>query len=195
LARSAWPGRSSFGKAARPGTSASVTMAAMRMPAESTSRWRLRPSPFLAPSNPRGPATGDALTDEQLTTAADGLRRRPERVRTSARTTVSTLIQVLLRHQRRKCLCVADQRTVKSWGRCGLRTRWATHRGWHRGTGASARADRTAHRVDVWARGSGRSWPRRCRIGRSCSAVDGDRVVGHLAVGQGFVGVLWDAYR
>lgn len=42
--------------------------AAPRMPLESTSTWRFTPSTFLAPSNPRGPLTGDALTDDESTT-------------------------------------------------------------------------------------------------------------------------------
>jgi len=41
----------------------------------------------------------------------------PDRVRTCPRIAVSTLVQVPARHQRRKCLCVADQDTVKSCGR------------------------------------------------------------------------------
>ena len=75
-------------------------------------------STFLAPSNPRGPATRDALTDEESTTTAVGRLCRPDRVRTSPRTAVSTFAQMPARHHRRKCLCAADQETVKSWGRC-----------------------------------------------------------------------------
>jgi hypothetical protein len=60
----------------------------------------------------------DALADDESTTAAVGCRRRPDRVRTSPRTAVSTLAQVPARHQRRKCLCAADQLTLKSCGRC-----------------------------------------------------------------------------
>jgi hypothetical protein len=72
----------------------------------------------LAPSNPRGPVTGDALTDDESTTAADGLRRRPARVRTSRRTAVRIGVQIPARHQRRKCLWAADHLTVTSCGRC-----------------------------------------------------------------------------
>jgi hypothetical protein len=57
---------------------------------------------LFAPSNPRGPVTGDAFTDDESTTAAVSHRRRPERVRASPRTAVSILAQIPVRHQRRK---------------------------------------------------------------------------------------------
>ncbi len=109
---------SRVGNAARSATLAAVTTATTRTPPESTSTCRLTPSTFFAPSNPRGPATGDALTLEESTTAAVGRLRRPERVRTSPRAAVRIRAHVPLRHQRRKCLCAADHDTVKSCGRC-----------------------------------------------------------------------------
>lgn len=60
------------GNAARSATSAAAT----RTQVVSTSAWRLTPSTFLASSNSRGPATGDALMPGKSITAAVGLRRR-----------------------------------------------------------------------------------------------------------------------
>jgi hypothetical protein len=111
--------RSSVGNAAWSCMSAAVTTAATGTPAVSTSTCRLMPSTFLAPSKPRGPVTGDALTLEKSTTAAVGRLRRPERVRTSPWTVVRIRAQVPVRHQRRRCLCAADNDMVKSCGRCG----------------------------------------------------------------------------
>jgi IS605 OrfB family transposase len=73
---------------------------------------------LFAPSNPREPATGDALTLEESTTAAVGRLRRPDRMRTSPRIAVRMRVQIPARHQRGKCLCAADQLTVKWCGRC-----------------------------------------------------------------------------
>ncbi len=78
----------------------------------------LTPSTLLAPSSPRGPATGDALTLKESTTAAVGLRRRPDWVRISPWTVVRIGPRVPLRHQRRKCLCAHDRDAVKSCGGC-----------------------------------------------------------------------------
>ena len=58
------------------------------------------------------------MTDDESTTAAVGRHRRPDRVRTSLRIAVRMRVHIPDRHQRRKCLCVADQVTVKSFGRC-----------------------------------------------------------------------------
>ena len=71
---------------------------------------------FFALSNPS--ANGDALTDDESTTAAVGRRRRPDWVRTWPRTAVNIRVQVSERHQRRKCLWAADQLTAKSCVRC-----------------------------------------------------------------------------
>jgi hypothetical protein len=68
--------------------SAGVTTAAIKTPPESTRMWRVTPSTFVAPSNPRGPVTGEALTDEESTAAADGRRRRPDLVGTWPRIAV-----------------------------------------------------------------------------------------------------------
>lgn len=94
---------SSAEKAARSWTSAGVRVAATRMPAVSRRMWRLIASTFLASSKPRGPVTGDAFTDEESTTAAEGRLRRHARARTSSRTAASALPQIPARHQRRKC--------------------------------------------------------------------------------------------
>src|ERR1700687_3500110 len=69
--------RNSVGNAARSGTLAGVTIAATRMALVSTSMWRLTPWTFVAPSNRRGRATGDALTLDESATAAAGRRLRP----------------------------------------------------------------------------------------------------------------------
>ena len=66
----------------------------------------------------RGPAIGDGLSVDESTTGPVGRRRRPDRVRSLPRTAVSSLVQVPVRHQRGKCLCAADQLTVKSCGSC-----------------------------------------------------------------------------
>jgi hypothetical protein len=112
--RPAWE----LGEVARSCTLASVTVAATGMPALSMRMWRCAPSTFLAPLHPRGPVTGDALAEDESTTAVVGRLRRPERVRTSAGVAASTLAQIPARHRRRKCLPAAEQPTVKSCGRC-----------------------------------------------------------------------------
>jgi hypothetical protein len=108
--------RSSFGKAVRSCALAGVTTAATRIAPLSRRAWRLTPSMFLAPCNPRGPATGEAVTEDESTTAAVGRVRRPERVRTSPRIAVSTLAQVPARHQLRTCVCAAELPAVTSCG-------------------------------------------------------------------------------
>jgi hypothetical protein len=157
--------RSSVRKAARSCTSAAVRTAAISKPAESTSRWCLTPSALLAPWKPRGPATGDALTEDASTTAAVGRRCRPERVRTSPRIAVSTVVHVPARYYRWKCLCAADALRVKSCGRCGhahpvrstyrmasrySRRRWAGHGrspgGWLGTTNPAMRAQAVSDR-------------------------------------------------
>lgn len=72
LARSVWPCAAAWGRRSDPADRLGVTTAATRIPAESTSTRLFTPSAFFAPSNPRGPATGDALTEAESTTARGG---------------------------------------------------------------------------------------------------------------------------
>jgi hypothetical protein len=134
----------------RDGSGRSAWLGAAASGTRPTSTWRLTPSTFLAPPNPRGPATGDAFTLEESTTAAVSRLRRPERVRTSPRIAVSIRVQIPARDQHRKCSCAADQLTVKSWRRC------AAHTGRRPGIRASVRTGRAARRADVSARRIGR---------------------------------------
>jgi hypothetical protein len=108
---------------------------------------------LVAPSHPRGPATGDAFTLEEASTAAVGRRRRPERVRTSPRTVVRIGAQVRSRHQRRTWLWVADQDTVKS---CVVRVLSVP--------GETLNGDGTAHHIPVLSRSDGRA---ACSVGPS----------------------------
>src|SRR5450830_1841604 len=66
--------------AARSWTFAGVACTPSRRPVVSTRMWRLIPSIILAPSKPRGPATGIAFTDEESTIAAVGFDFLPARV-------------------------------------------------------------------------------------------------------------------
>ncbi len=73
---------------------------------------------LLGAVEPARPGDRGCLDQGRIDHGRRGPRRRPDRVRTSSRIAVSTLVQVPARHQRRKCLCAADQLTVKSCGRC-----------------------------------------------------------------------------
>jgi hypothetical protein len=92
-----------------------VPAAAARIPALSRRTSRLTPSTVVAPWNPRGPAAGEALSEDESTAAAVGGRRRPDRVPTWPGIAGSTVARA--RDRRRTCLCAAEQPTVRSCGR------------------------------------------------------------------------------
>src|SRR5664279_6017665 len=84
---------SSRRRTARSCSLAAVTSTARSRPVVSVRMCRLMPSIFLAPSNPRSPGTGLALTEDESTTAPVGAASRPSASLARCRSATSVVSQ------------------------------------------------------------------------------------------------------